>query len=171
MDWILLVRLSPLIVKYFPATAYFFWHKYKPSDFELDDRLFHAFKSADLDENNQIEVNVIRFPDFSCNWDKFSNAESVRHRTNGSATDGCFSIKVRHARFNNMATACHDPLKDENNYSHVEIRQLSKEENVFFEAPKNRKLEKESQGWSKRQRLEYRQHLVFNLVRELEPVC
>lgn len=145
------------------------WYKYQPCDFKPEEKLYHAFKSSDLDANNLLEVNAIRFPDFSCNWSRFSKPESVRFRKNGCITDGCFSITTKDSRYKDMATPCHDPLKNEKNYSHIEIRQLKKEEDIYFEPPKNRKLEKENEGWSRSQRLEYRKHLVFKLVREFEP--
>ncbi|WP_150107880.1 hypothetical protein [Methylobacter tundripaludum] len=165
----MLTQLKPLIVKKYPLIMRLCWLKHKPSDFDLKDKLFHAFNSDDLDDN-KINVNAIRFPDFSCNWDRFSKPISVRDRKNGSKNDGCFSITAEDSRYKDMATPCHDPLKEEKNYSHIEIRQLTKDENVFFEPPKKRKLEKEIQGWSRSQRLEYRMHLVNRLVREFEPL-
>lgn len=170
MDYSLLIHSKHLVVKSFPIFAKLFWHAYKPSDFEPEDKLFHAFNHSDLDAENKINANAIRFPDFSCNWSRFSKPHSVRHRKNGNITDGCYSITTKISRYNGMATPCHDPSKKENNYSHIEVRQLSKGEGVFFEPSKNRKLDKEYQGWSKSQRLEYRTYLVLNLVIEIDPI-
>jgi hypothetical protein len=95
-----------------------------------------------------------------------SEPVDVRKRLNAKPTDGCISFLVKHVRFKEMATPCHDPL--ENNYSHSEVRQLLPEEDVFTEPPKNRKLKKSKDGWSRSQRLEYRQHLVFNKRIEIQ---
>jgi hypothetical protein len=154
----------------YPSLSKIIWHKFSPSDFKICDKLYRGFKKSDLDQDTGIlEVNSIRFPDFSCNWSRFSKPEDVRLRSNGSPSDGCYSFTVEHSRYKKMATPCHDPSKKEKNYSHVELRQLTVEEPVSFEPPKKRKLDKQKDGWSKAQRLEYRQNLAFNLSREIEP--
>lgn len=153
-----------------PVIAKAVWFKFIPIDFSLKDKLYHGFKKSDLDQNtDNLEANSIRFPDFSCNWDRFSKPDTVKFRENGSPSDGCFSFTVEQSRYKEMATACHDPLKKEKNYSHIEVRQLKLDELVTFEPPKKRKLKKQVDGWSPSQRLEYRQNIVFNLVREIEP--
>lgn len=158
-----LAKKSTVVSKYF-------WYEYSPSDFYSDDKLYRGFKKSDLDQiSGNLEANSIRFPDFSCNWDKFSKPEDIKLRNNGAPSDGCYSFTVEQSRFKEMATPCHDPLKKEKNYSHTEVRQLKNEEPINFEPPKNRKLEKQIHGWSKSQRLTYRQNLVFHLVREIEP--
>ncbi|MEE9337301.1 MAG: hypothetical protein V3U87_04410 [Methylococcaceae bacterium] len=166
MQFNILRKLS----KISPRLSKFAWHKFSPADFNIFDKLYRGFKKSDLDQDTgNLEVNSIRFPDFSCNWSRFSKPQDVKLRSNGSPSDGCYSFTVEHSRYKEMATPCHDPLKKEKNYSHIELRQLTIEEQVSFEPPKGRKLEKQKQGWSKAQRLEYRQNLVFYLIREIEP--
>jgi hypothetical protein len=150
----------PLLAR---ATGY----RFNPGDYAPFERLYRGYRLSDLDERTGgIAVSAIRFPDFSCNWSRFSRPEEVRNRQNGQPTDGCFSFSTEHARYNEMATTCHDPM--EGNYARTEIRQLRREEDAFTEPPKRRKLEKAKDGWSRSQRLEYRQHLVFSLSIELE---
>lgn len=143
--------------------------KYTPADFLAEEKLYRGFRKDDLDEMSKIQVNVISFPDFSCNWSRFSKPEDIRSRERALPTDGCFSFTVRTARYENMATTCHEPLK--NNYSHSEVRQLSPIENVNTEPPRLRKLEREREGWSKNKRYEYRWNLVNNLSVELDALA
>jgi len=133
--------------------------KLASSAFQDDDRLFHAFDHEDLEEDDSIKLNTIRFPDFSCNWGRFSNPGDIRFRKNGRKTDGCYSFSVLTSRYNKWATPVHDPFCDfvYPNYSHVEVRALFDGEDVLFEPEKKRKLT------PKPRRLEYR----FNIKRSL----
>ena len=135
-------------------------------EFNNDDKLYHAFSIEDLSEDGIIEVNSIRFPDFSCNWGRFSKPVHVRFRKNGNMTDGCYSFTVLTSRYKGIATPVHDPIDDESfpNYSHVEVRELYEGEDILFEPPKNRKKKKSSKG----KRLEYRKYLLNNIEIELE---
>jgi hypothetical protein len=139
--------------------------KFSPLDFQLHEKLFRAFRKSDLNDGiDTIEANAISFPDFSCNWNRFSQSADIRNREKGKMTDGCFSFTVETAQFNKMATPCHDPLPQ--NYSHTEIRQLTQDEPIFFEPPKGRKLD--SHNWSKTKRQQYRQNIINNLIIEIE---
>ena len=139
---------------------------FKPADFRSEERLFVGYRKSDINEGaNKIEPNFFRFPDFSCNWERFSKAEDVRLRENGLQTDGSISFLVKTAQFEKMATPCHDPTPKI--YAHSEIRQLTDSEPLTFEPPRNRKLK--SNNWSKSKRQEYRQHLVNNHEIEIEP--
>jgi hypothetical protein len=113
----------------------------------------------------ELEANAISFPDFSCNWSRFSSPEDILNRENGLPKDGCFSFSVEIAQYKKMATPCHDPLL--NNYSHTEVRQLKGNEDLDFEPPKNRKLK--SNNWCKVKRIEYRQNIINNMKVEFEP--
>ncbi len=130
--------------------------------FTENDNLYHGYVLGDYDtEQSIIRTETIRFPDFSCNWCKYSNPEDVRHRAIGLSTDGCYSFNVGVARYNNMATPVHDPLDDVNhpNYSHVEVRSLRNGEDPENYVPeRGRKLR-----GSKSKKLEYRQNLVNKL--------
>lgn len=136
--------------------------KHTPADFQANDKLYRGFRKDELDEMSKIKPNVINFPDFSCNWSRFSKPEDIRNREGGLPTDGCFSFTVETARYQKIATTCHDPL--DSNYSHTEVRQLLPSEDVFTEPPKARNLR---QGWAKSKRLEFRWNLVNNLTIEL----
>jgi len=146
-----------------------FPHKYNPSDFNVSDRLYRGFRKSDLDESGKILMNSIRFPDFSCNWERFSTPEDVKRRNNGLETDGCYAFTVEVSRYKDMATPCHDPNppNDPNNYAHVEVRQLGNGESVF-EAPTQGRTKK---LWSNSKRNEYRQNIVYNLERLIEPTA
>ncbi len=137
--------------------------------FQSREKLYHGYVIADYDSDQQkLRTETIRFPDFSCNWAKFSTPEDVRHRRNGQVTDGCYSFSVEVARFNGMATPVHDPLDDEEypNYSHVEVRALRQCEGPLTHIPpRDRKL-----GGSKGKKLEYRQNIVNNLFIEIEAI-
>ncbi|MGR3180025.1 MAG: hypothetical protein ACUZ8E_18445 [Candidatus Anammoxibacter sp.] len=53
--------------------------KFKPSDFKVNNNLYRGFDNDDLLPNtDDIDVNTIRFPDVSCNWDRFSDPEDIR---------------------------------------------------------------------------------------------
>ena len=141
--------------------------KLQSLEFKNLDFLYHGFCNSDYDINNNIKLENIRFPDFSCNWSKFSKPEYIRYRQNGKKTDGCYSFTVEIARFKGFATPVHDPIHDKHfpNYSHVEVRILYDGEDVLYEPPKNRKKKKSR----KSKRLEYRQNILNNLLIEIEP--
>lgn len=163
--------LMKQIVK-IPFFARLIRHKFHPIDFFADEKLYHGFRDSDLSpDTRKLNVNTIRFPDFSCNWSRFSQPEDVKRRQNGLQTDGCYSFTVAVARYNGMATTCHDPLPstDPKNYAHVEVRQLKPDEGIFFEPKKERELTKKEEGWSKSQRLAYRTNMTLHLLREIEP--
>jgi hypothetical protein len=134
--------------------------------FQDDNKLYHAFDENDIDEGG-IRLETIRFPDFSCNWCKFSTPQDVRYRMNGKTTDGCYSFAVVASRYKNIATPVHDPLEDKKhpNYAHTEVRELLEGEDILFEPPKNRKGKSKK---SKSNRLEYRQNLLNNITIELD---
>lgn len=135
-----------------------------PRDFHPFDKLFRGFDKDDIDEIGNIVAERIKFPDFSCNWERFSKPEDVRFRIYGRMTDGCYSFTVGTSRYKNIATPVHDPICDTEyeNYSHIEVRVLRNNENIYFEPPKKRKLK------SKSRKLEYRQNIVNNLTIELD---
>ncbi|MDD5672630.1 MAG: hypothetical protein PHC61_00580 [Chitinivibrionales bacterium] len=136
---------------------------YKPADYLSTERLFIGYRKADINEGTEkIELNFFRFPDFSCNWERFSTSKDVRLREKGLPTDGSISLLVKSAQYQKMATPCHDPLTE--NYSHTEIRQLTVDEPLTYEPPKGRKLE--SHNWSSTKRREYRQNLVNSYIVE-----
>jgi hypothetical protein len=142
--------------------------KYTPSDYAINDRLYRAYRLCDLNEGMaELEANAISFPDYSCNWGRFSKAQDILNREKGLPTDGCFSFSVEVAQFEKMATPCHDPLP--NNFSHTEVRQLKDDEPLSFEPSKNRKLE--SYNWSKTNRRRYRQNIINNLKYEFRPTA
>lgn len=144
--------------------------KRKASEFKDTDKLYRGFKLSDLDsETNQIKTEVIKFPDFSCNWEVFSTPEDVKYRQNGNLTDGCFSFTVETSKYKNFAKPIHDPIEEEDyeNYSHVEVRQLSTEELDHppdFEPAKKRKGK-----FRKSDKLEYRINLCKKAYIELKP--
>jgi hypothetical protein len=142
---------------------------YNPSDFVLSERLFRGFRKDNLDESGKILANSIRFPDFSCNWERFSVPEDVKRRNNGLETDGCYAFTVEVSRYKDMATPCHDPnpTNDPNNYAHVEVRQLGNGESVF-KAPAQGRTKK---LWPNSKKIEYRQNIVYNLERLIEPMA
>lgn len=129
--------------------------KLPSSAFQNDDKLFRAFHIDDLDEDENIKLETIRFPDISFNWSRFSIAKDIKFRENGRKTDGCYSVSVSVSRYKKMATPIHDPIFDivYPNYAHTEIRVLYDGEDILFEPPKKRKLE------SKSKKLEYRQNI------------
>lgn len=95
------------------------------SAFRLEDKLYHGFSMEDLDDLDDIRIETIRFPGFSCNWSRFSIAVDVRLRENGQPTDGAFAFTVATARYKSLATPVHDPLRRPvENYAHVEVREL-----------------------------------------------
>ena len=128
-----------------------------------EDILYHSFSKDEMDDNGDIEVNSIRFPDFSCNWAKFSKPEDLKYRENGQPLDGCYAFTIEVAKFCNFALVVHDPIYDLifPNYAHVEVRTLQTTDPVDkpdFEPPKNQKKP------SKSNRLTYRKNLVSQKV-------
>ncbi|MGO9613840.1 MAG: hypothetical protein ACLPX5_12495 [Dissulfurispiraceae bacterium] len=138
--------------------------KLSTGSFHCQDKLYRSFDSDDVDEDGRIKLDRIQSNDISCNWSKFSYPSDVRFRENGKLTDGCYSFTVMVSRYEHMATPVHDPLDDKKfpNYSHVEIRRLRKEEDIYFEPPKGRK------PGSKSDRVRYRANLRNHLVIEIE---
>ena len=126
-------------------------------EFKTDEKLFRGFKKSDF-ENGHLKLETIKFPDISCNWERFSNPTDIWYRKNGSFKDGCYSITVDDSRFEKIATPVHDPIfptddDADENYSHTEIRVLGQGMTVFNEPEKNKKLS------SKIKKLQYRQHI------------
>lgn len=135
--------------------------------FKDDEKLFRSFDKDYLDEDNNLKLEAIRFPDISCNWSRFSFPKDILFIENAKPTNGCYSFTVSTSRYKEMATPVHDPIEHYKypNYSHVEVRELQNGENVFFEPPKERKLKTKS---AKSKRLEYRQNLLKSLYIEFE---
>jgi hypothetical protein len=147
--------------------------KLSTRDFKSSDKLFHGCEKSDINENlpePKPKLETIRFPDFSCNWDRFSSKEDIWFRKNGKPTDGCYSFTVETSRFENIATPVHDPLKEDDyeNYAHVEVREIyaDKGENIYFEPPKGRKIKSKKR---KDLRQKYRQNIVNNSNVDLPP--
>lgn len=138
--------------------------KLHTSDFRDEESLYRGFSREDLDDAGLIKLDSIRFPDFSCNWSRFSRPFHIRYRQNGDMNDGCYSFPVRAARYKNLANVVHDPLDDIDypNYAHVEVRRLLDGDTTDFEPPKNRKWK-----GAKSLKLEYRQNIVNNHSIEL----
>ncbi|OGJ90699.1 MAG: hypothetical protein A2487_15310 [Candidatus Raymondbacteria bacterium RifOxyC12_full_50_8] len=135
--------------------------KIPTSEFKEEDRLFHGFTVNDMTDSGGIKTENVRFPDFSCNWSRFSNPEDIRFRKNGLTTDGCYAFSVETSRYNNIATPVHDPMQENGseNYAHVEVRELFEGEEVLFEPPKGRKKDNQK---SKKRRFAYRINLANN---------
>ena len=140
-----------------------------PSDFNLTDLLYRGFRMDDLDDEGVLDAESLRFPDLSCNWDRFSIPHDVRYRKPKCENDGCYAITVDVARFKSFATPVHYPLcnQEPENYSHVEIRELYEAESVTSTPPRNRKNRNKR---SKVLRLEWRVNVVINLQRLIEPI-
>ncbi len=142
--------------------------KLGPRAFGLEDKLYVAFDRDDTDQSTgDLIPERIRFPDFSCNWSRFSKPADVRVRPGGQPDDGCYSFTVAVARYKELATTVHDPIseKDYENYAHVEVRELQPGESVFSEPPRGRKW---SSKGRKNLRMEYRQNIINNRTAELE---
>lgn len=147
--------------------------KLSTKKFKSSDKLFHGFEKSEINDllpEPKLNLETIRFPDFSCNWDQFSSPEDIRFRKNGKYTDGCYSFTVETSRFENIATPVHDPLKidDYENYAHVEVREIYEDqgEDIYFEPPKGRKRSSKKR---KDLRQKYRQNIVNNLNIEISP--
>lgn len=118
--------------------------------------LYIGYRRANIDPlDGQVTTATIRLPDWSCNWDRFSKPEDVRMRDGGQATDGCLSITVEDVRFNNYATAVHDPICNEpiENYSHCEVRTVQQGGSVNAEPPRD------GSKRGKQERLAWRRHV------------
>ena len=144
-----------------------------PKDFSISDRLYIAFRREKTNTANRLvppwrnipSLQTIRFPDSSCNWSRFSRPSDVWFRENGASGDGCFAIRVEHARFESKATVAHDPLQSPvENYSHSEIRELQEGESIYAVPPKNRKV------MNRTERQKYRAHLREHMDILIYPV-
>ena len=133
------------------------------SEFAATDLLYREFSADELDDDGEIDVNTIRLPDLSCNWNRFSFPDDVQYREGGSKENGCYSVTVKTVWYNDFATPCHDPLCQDrpNNYAHVEIRQLKEGETTASMPPKNRKKGKSRKA--KLNRAEWRTNFVQNI--------
>lgn len=140
-----------------------------PMAFADEERLFRGFGADELDEFGQIDVNTLRMPDLSCNWERFSIAEDVKHRLPNREKDGCYAVRVLDIRYKGFAAPAHDPIcgGERENYANVEVRELVEGESFEIAPPKNRKP---SGKQRKLLRLEWRTHLVNSLERVFEPV-
>jgi len=116
--------------------------------------------------DGKILTENIKFPDFSCNWSKYSVPEDIRFRIAGCENDGCYSVTTKVARFDSRATPVHDPIdkKPWYNYSHVEVRALRAGEDAEETIPpKKRKLTNSI-------KLKYREHFSNHSIIELDPI-
>jgi len=132
--------------------------------------LYRGFSEEDIDEIlGSIKTEHIRFPDYSCNWNRYSSSKDIRHRKKGSTREGCYSIQVQDAKYENLARPVHDPVSDGNyeNYAHVDVRMLLPSDSEGFIPPPNRR--KPKSAWFKSLKLEYRMNIVNNLKIELNP--
>ncbi len=139
--------------------------KLPATSFKSEDKLFRSFVGDDLDDNEQIKLELIPFSDISCNWSRFSIAKDILFRQNAKPADGCYSFAVATSRYEKMATPVHDPINDEQypNYSHVEVRALKDDEDIYYEPPKKRLKVR-----PKSQKLAYRQNLLTSLTIEFD---
>lgn len=131
-------------------------------------KLYRGFEPSDLDPiTGLIRLETIRFPDLSCNWDRYSVPEDVRYRIEGAEGDGCYSVTTKDVRFDHIATPVHDPITDgpRYNYAHVEVRCLKNGEPFSFVPPRNRKL-----PGSRTRKLAYRTNLANKAQIELQPL-
>lgn len=138
--------------------------KLPTSSFQDQEKLYRSFDKDDLDENDKIKLETIKFPDLSCNWSRFSIPKDILFRRNAKKTDGCYSFTVINSRYKRMATPVHAPIEDNKfpNYSHVDIRALRENENIHTEPPKRRKI------YSRIKKIEYRQNLLNTLYIEMD---
>ena len=85
--------------------------KLRPQDFAIDDRLYVAFDRDDIDpDTSQLIPERIRFPDFSCNWSRFSEPADVRLRPNGHPTMAAIHLPSRLLDTRNWRLRCMTPL-------------------------------------------------------------
>jgi hypothetical protein len=155
--------------------ARFLRYKFLPTDFLPQEKLYRGYKKADLcEETGMLEGNHFTFPKkggISCDWSRFAKLIDIRKRRKDAKQEGCYSFTVENARYNGKASTCHDPNPKLNpkNYAHMEIRQLRKNDDPFYEPPQNcKRLEKAVDGWSKSIRLAYREHISRCLTIEIE---
>ncbi len=129
--------------------------------FKGADLLHREFEQCDFNPQEQtISLSAISFPDFSCNWSKYSEPKDVHYRANGSFDNGCCSFLVNTVRHESKATPVHDPLEGTHeNYAHVEVRALLEVEGIDIIPAKGRKLK-----GSKAVKQRYRQYLVNNAI-------
>lgn len=127
--------------------------------FRGSDSLFVGYRLGSVDEDGKLKTEMIRLPDWSCNWDKHSTPVDVKFRTNGRITDGCLSITVEDVRYENFATVVHDPLCGSpiENFSHCEVRVVLPGSTVLDEPPPNAK--KKDSAASKDARHRWRRHI------------
>lgn len=131
-------------------------------NFEDTEKLYHGYLNNELDENGYLKLETLRFPDFSCNWSKFSRPYDIWYRMpNFSKDEGCWYITVAHAKFENIALPVHDPIdgktKEANeNYSHTELRATRTTDRLNEEPPRNRRIN------NSKKKLEYRTHIRKN---------
>lgn len=125
------------------------------------EKLYHSYDLSDYDFiEDSIKLETIRFPDFSCNWGKYSEPADVRHRENGNKSDGCYSFTVKTSKYKSYAAPAHDPLDDLEypNYSHTEIRLVKESHrNNFVSIPPKKS------DVGKIQKAEYRQYLANSI--------
>ena len=76
--------------------------KLPTSEFKDNDKLYHAFSREDLNDEGAIEVNTIRFPDFSCNWERFSKPQHVRFRKKKKKSSKSRRLEYRKNLLNNI---------------------------------------------------------------------
>jgi len=137
-------------------------------NFTLQCKLFRSFRLDELDQQeHSIILESIKFPDISCNWDRYSVAQDIKFRRNGKETDGCYSITVETAKFEEIALPVHDPINDSEypNYAHVEIR-IKKQTDPQDHIPeKGRKLN------SKSKKMMYRQNLANKALIEFMAIA
>lgn len=134
-------------------------------NFHDDDILYRGFGLHEYDHLEEtIKLESIRFPDLSCNWERYSEVEDIKFRQNGKNTDGCYSFSVVVSRYENIATPVHDPIDDPEypNYAHTEIRVLRANDPQGYLPPKGRKLPK-----SKVKKMRYRQNMANLLTIEV----
>lgn len=129
-------------------------------NFKVTDKLYRGFCLDDYDDAlDTIKTESIKFPDLSCNWDRYSTASDIQYRENGSPNNGCYSLTVELSKYKNIATPVHDPIKHEEypNYSHTEIRVCRADGTKEEIPPRCRKI------GSKKKKIEYRENLSNNL--------
>ncbi len=133
-------------------------------NFSEEDLLYRGYALDEYDiVEDTIRTETIRFPDFSCNWNRYSEPIDIIYRFKGRDTDGCYSFSVITSRYQELATPVHDPIDDPEhpNYAHAEIR-ICRESDLSGTLPlKGRKLR------SKTKKLEYRQNIANNLLIEI----
>ncbi|MEE8329507.1 MAG: hypothetical protein V3R54_06215 [Thermodesulfovibrionia bacterium] len=133
--------------------------KLPASSFKDQEKLYRSYDKDDLDENDKIKLETIKFPDLSCNWSRFSIPKDILFRRNAKKNDGCYSFMVLTSRYKKMATPVHEPINEKKfpNYAHVEVRALRANEDFHVEPQKKRKIH------SKSNKFEYRQNLLNSL--------